>query len=211
VRRVIAVSVIFSVFIVFAASLFAAAPPQKKLSRDELRKKGLLCSFEVLPSETAIGDFDWNTNGYVAISQFRRYATNGKHSCQAVFSVPSDFMPAAQAAKVKSWEAGMTMSIDTLTRLKVTDWSMFRRFGVDVYSADEEERVFYIKFNDVNGREYIASKPVKNGRNRLEVMLKEVKAQRINTSNIISLTLYMDTKDYPSNVTLYIDNVRLIP
>lgn len=183
----------------------------KKTTKALLKEKGLLCSFEVIPSETTIGDFDWETNGFVKLEQFKKYATNGKHSAQAIFSVPADFMTTTKAAKVNQWIAGITLSISTLTKLRVTDWSKYKKFGVDIYVPDNKDRDFFIKLIDNYGNEYVASRQIKNGRNKLELVIDDVKAARINTSSIVILSLYLDTKSEEKDVILYIDNVRLIP
>ncbi len=183
----------------------------KKTTKALLKEKGLLCSFEATPSETEIGDFDWETNGFVKLEQFKKYATNGKHSAQAIFSIPADFLSTTQAARVDQWLAGITLSISTLTKLKVTDWSKYKKFGVDIYVPDEKERDFFIKFVDNYGKEYITTRQIKNGRNKLEVVLDEVKAARINTESIVLLSLYLNTAKEEKDVTLYIDNVRLTP
>ncbi|HRU38340.1 MAG TPA: hypothetical protein P5511_00580 [Candidatus Goldiibacteriota bacterium] len=197
--------------IIVSALLLLAGCAAKPETKQMLKERGLLCSFETLPSETAIGDFDWETNGYVKLEQFKKYASNGKFTAQAIFSVPTDFMPADKAAKVKSWISAMTLSISTLTRLKVTDWSKYKKFGVDVYVPDEAERKFYIKLLDSNGKEYVAERPVKNGRNKLEIILQEVKDSRVDTASIVSLSLFLDNKGVEKDVTLFIDNVRLMP
>jgi hypothetical protein len=190
--------------------LFAGcgAQPNKKAL---LKKQGLLCSFEIVPSETAIGEFDWETNGYVKLEQFKKYASNGKYTAQAVFSVAADFMPTTQAAKITSWISGMTMNINTLTKLKVTNWSEYKKFGVDVYVPDNTQRDLFIKFLDANGKEFIAIRPIKNGRNKLEVIIQEVKDARVDTTAILSLSLYLENKGVLKDVTLFIDNVRLMP
>ena len=176
-----------------------------------LKKQGLLCSFEVVPSETAIGDFDWETNGYVKLEQFKKYATQGKYSAQAIFSVPVDFMTTTKAAKVTTWISAMTMDINTLTKLKVTNWSEYKKFGVDVYVPDNVERDIHIKFLDANGKEFNYIKRLTNGKNKLEVVIQDIKDARVDTSVILSLSLYLDNKGVDKDVTLYIDNVRLMP
>jgi len=194
-----------------AALLLLAGCAAKPETKAMLKERGLLCSFETIPSETAIGDFDWETSGYVKLEQFKKYASNGKFTAQAIFSVPSDFMPADKAAKVKSWVSAMTLSISTLTRLKVTDWSKYKKFGVDVYVPDESERQFYIKLLDSYGKEYTTARAIKNGRNKLEIAIQEVKDLRVDTSSIVSLSLYLDNKGVEKDITLFIDNVRLMP
>jgi hypothetical protein len=192
-------------------TLLFTACGAKESKKAQLKKQGLLCSFETVPSETAIGDFDWETNGYVKLEQFKKYASNGKYTAQASFSVPADFMTTTKAAKVQNWISAMSLNINTLTRLKVTNWSEYKKFGVDVYVPDNTQRDIFIKLLDANGKEYIAKKPLINGRNKLEVIIQEVKDARIDTTAILSLSLYLDNKGVEKDVTLFIDNVRLMP
>lgn len=184
-----------------------AQPGKKAL----LKKQGLLCSFETLPSDTAIGDFDWETNGYVKLEQIKKYATNGKFSAQVIFTVPADFMTTTKAARVTTWIAGMTMDINTLTQLKVTDWSEYKKFDVDVYVPDNTQRNLYIQLLDAGGNKYVTLRPVNNGRNKLEVVIQDVKDTRVDVSNIVSLSFYLDNKGIDKDVTLFFDNVRLTP
>lgn len=204
----ILIVIFVSFFLVFAGC------GAKKTTKALLKEKGLLCSFEVIPSETSIGDFDWETNGYVKLEQFKKYATNGKHSAQAIFSIPADFLPTTpttKATKVNEWIAGITLSISTLTKLKVTDWSKYKKFAVDIYVPDNKERDFFIKLIDNYGKQYITSRQIKNGRNKLEIVIDEVKTARINTASIVTLSLYLNTTNEEKDVILYIDNVRLTP
>ncbi len=195
---------IFYLLIFFISIYSFATPKMRKI-------EGIINNFEILPSDKDIGDFDLETNGYVKLEQFKKYATKGKFSCQATFSIPADFMTTTEAAKVNTWISAITMSINTLTRLKITDWSIFKKFAVDVYVPDNSSRDFYIKLVDSAGKEFIALRPIKAGRNKLEILLEEVKNARIDLSNIVSFSLYLDTKNEPKDVILYIDYIRLIP
>ena len=199
---------IFIIVFLILVLLVGTGAANKKKSR---KLMGEINSFETLPSDTKMGDFDWHTNGYVKLEQFKKYATKGKYSCQAMFSVPADFLSTTKAAKVTTWISGMTMSIDTLTKLKVTDWSLYKKFAVDIYIPDNKTRDFYIKIIDMSGKEHLSLRPLKSGRNKLEVLLEDVKTARIDLANIVSFSLYMDTKDEEKDVTLFIDNVRLVP
>lgn len=200
------------ILIIAAVSIILLAGCGAKINKKALLKKqGLLCSFETVASETAIGDFSWETYDYVRLEQIKKYASNGKYTAQAIFSVPADFKTTTQAAKVTSWISAMTLSINTLTPLKVTNWSEYKKFGVDIYVPDSIQRDFFIKLLDANGKEYIAMRPVKNGRNKLEINIQDIKDTRIDTGNIVSLSLYLDNKGVDKDVILYIDNVRLTP
>jgi len=105
----------------------------------------------------------------------------------------------------------MIISIDTLTKLKVTDWSQYKKLGLDVFNSEDKNYDFYIKINDAAGREYLALRPVKKDKNKLEIVIEDIINKRIDVSNIVSVTLYLDTKAEPQDVVLYLDNLRLMP
>ncbi len=202
----------FLALVVSTLILFTGcANKQKKLTKTELKAQGIISSFEVLPSETKIGDFDWDTNGYVQLEQFNKYKTKGKFAVKAIFSIPSDFLTEEQLKDVKAWISSMTMGINTLTKLTKTDWSLYKNFNVDVYSQDDKTRNFYIKFTDVNGKEYLAMRPVQKSKNKIKIPLDDVKAKRIDLANITSISFYLDTIKEEKDVTLFIDYARLTP
>ncbi|MCE5299416.1 MAG: hypothetical protein LLG37_00880 [Spirochaetia bacterium] len=175
------------------------------------KKLGMINSFEVIPSETAIGDFDLVTNGYVNLEQIKKFSSNGKFSAKATFSIPADFLTTTQAAKTQTWIAGVSMGINTLTPLKVTDWTIFKKFAVDVYNTEQTSPDMFIKIIDQHGKEFLAQFPVKQGRNKFEILLEDAKTARIDTSAVVSFTLYLDTKGQSKDVVLYLDNIRLVP
>jgi hypothetical protein len=168
-------------------------------------------SFETTASDVSIGDYDVETNGYVNLEQMKKYATKGKFSAKATFSVPVDFLSTTQAAKTTTWISSMTMSIKSLTPLKVTDWTGYKKFALDVYVPDQVVPDLFIKIVDASGKEYLAQRPLKNGRNKIEVLLDEVYTARLDLTNITSFSLYMDTKGQPKDIILYIDYIRLNP
>lgn len=182
-----------------------------KLTKSELKARGLLCSFEKTQSDTTLGEFLWETYGYVKLEQFKKHATKGKFSAKTTFSVPADFLTERELKKTASWISPIIISINTLTKLKVTDWSQYKKLGVDIYNNEEKKYDFYIKLNDAAGREYLALRPVVKGKNKLEIVIEDVVNKRIDISNIVSVTLYLDTKAETQDVVLYIDNLRLIP
>jgi hypothetical protein len=178
--------------------------------KKERKAAGLINSFEVLPSELSIGDYDLETNGYVKLEQIKKYSSQGKFSAKATFSVPVDFLTTTQAARVDTWISAVTMGINTLTKLKVTEWQYYKKFAVDIYVADQTAPDVFIKLVDMSGNEYLTQRPLKNGRNKLEIVLDDVKNSRVNTSAITSFSIYMDTKTQPKDVVLYLDNIRLV-
>ncbi|HPI02828.1 MAG TPA: hypothetical protein PLB12_08450 [Candidatus Goldiibacteriota bacterium] len=197
--------------LIFSFFISTMAGAATKLSKAELKARGLLCSFEKTQSDTALGDFLWETYGYVKLEQFKKHATKGKFSAKATFSVPADFLTERELKKTASWISPMVISIDTLTKLKVTDWSQYKKMGVDIFNNEEKNYDFYVKINDASGREYLALRPVKKGKNKLELIVEDITGKRIDVSNIVSVTLYLDTKAEAQDVVLYIDNLRLMP
>ena len=202
------IAVVVLIFSLAAVQLFAASKSQIKTN---LTEKGLICSFETLPSETSLGDFDWNTNGYVLLEQFKKYATKGKHSCMATFLIPAEFKTSEKTKKIAQWHSAMDISIETITKLKITDWTKYKTFRVDIYTKDETPRNFYIKFFDAAGREYLVKNELKKGRNKLKVKLQDLKTARIDLGGIVTVSLYLDMAKEEKNVVLYVDSVRIQP
>ena len=198
---------LFCVLALISLLVFTGCGPDVKKMR---KAASLINSFEVLPSELSIGDFDLDTNGYVNLEQMKKYASQGKFSAKATFSVPADFLTTTQAAKAKTWISAVTMGINTLSKLKNTEWNWYKKFGVDVYVLEQSAPDVFIKIVDMYGNEYLTQRQLKNGRNKLEVVLEEVKATRVNTSAITSFSIYMDTAGQPKDITVYLDNIRLV-
>jgi len=200
-----------TVILMLCAAMALTGCGNTKVSKAELKRLGLINSFEKTASEISIGDFSVETGGYVSLEQFKKHSTNGKFSAKAVFTVPKDFLSEAEIKKITEWNAGVTININTLSKLKVTDWTPYKKFGIDVYSDNDKEYALYLKLHDAQGREYVASMPVKKGKNKLEFMLDAVKAARIDVTSMVSFTVYLNTKDEPSDITLFLDNIRLVP
>jgi hypothetical protein len=202
------ISSIVTVMLLFSSLLFiTGCGPDVKAQR---KAAGLLNSFETTASDSAIGDFELETNGYVSLEQIKKYSSQGKFSAKATFSVPVDFLTTTQAARSKdSWVDSVTMGINTLTPLKVTDWSVYKKFDIDVYVADPQAPDLTITLVDAHGNQYTASRPLKNGRNKLELLVDDVKTARVDVAAITSFSLSMDTKNQPKDVVIYLDNIRL--
>ncbi len=198
---------LFCVLILCSLPFIAGCGPDVKAMR---KAAALINSFETLPSELSIGDFDLDTNGYVNLEQIKKYSSQGKFSAKATFSVPVDFLTTTQAARAKTWIASVTMGINTLSKLKNTTWQYYKKFAVDIYVADQTSPDVFIKIVDMSGNEYLTQRPLKNGRNKLEIVLDDVKNTRVNTSAITSFSIYMDTVAQPKDVVLYLDNIRLV-
>ncbi|MFP4466352.1 MAG: hypothetical protein ACLFP1_04810 [Candidatus Goldiibacteriota bacterium] len=202
---------VFLLLLISILMISTGCANKKKPTRKELRESGIINSFEKLPSETEIGDFALETNGYVELSQSRKNRSNGRYSAKAVFSTPAAFVPESELKNIKTWESPITQNINTLTELEKTDWSPYRVFLADVFSEEEKTRDFYVNFVDSQGKEYTTAHTIEQGRNRIEVPLEEVSKNRVDLSNIVSLSLYLDTKDEPEDVILYIDYIRILP
>jgi hypothetical protein len=198
---------LFCVLALISLLVFSGCGPDVKKQR---KAAALINSFETLPSELSIGDFDLDTNGYVQLEQIKKYASQGKFSAKATFSVPVDFLTTTQAAKAKTWISAVTMGINTLSALKNTEWNWYKKFAVDVYVLEQSAPDVFIKIVDQYGNQYLAQRQLKNGRNKLEVVLEEVKAARLNLNAITSFSIYMDTIGQAKDVTVYLDNIRLV-
>jgi hypothetical protein len=102
------------------------------------------------------------------------------------------------------------MGINTLTKLKNTEWQYYKKFAVDIFVTDQQAPDVFLKIVDMYGNEYLTQRQLKNGRNKLEVVLEDVKVSRVDTSAITSFSIYMDTATQPKDVVIYLDNIRLV-
>jgi hypothetical protein len=188
-------------------------------------KTKVLCSFEKIPDPSAsrqvydlveslkkpdlpVDDYGWATSGYVEIEPFNKYATQGKTSAKVRFTVPADFKKADKKPKV--WEAGMTLSTETPTKLDTTDWSAFKLLAVDVYNTEDTEYQARLRVVDAYGNVTETAQLIKpKGKSYMYMEVTRLAEARLAIRDIKLLTLYMDTVNLPKDPVLYFDNVRL--
>jgi hypothetical protein len=186
-------------------------------------KTVVLCSFEKVPDPSVsrqvydlvealkkpdlpVDDYGWSTSGYVAMEPFPKYATQGKFTAQAKFTVPGDF----KKVKPKTWEAGMTLSTDTPTKLAVTDWSPYKLLVVDVYNAEDKEYQAFLRFSDSAGNLTETASLIRaKNKSYMLIEVTRLAEARLNTKDLKALTIYLNTVDQPAAPVLYFDNVRL--
>jgi hypothetical protein len=158
--------------------------------------------------ELPVDDYSWITSGYVSLEPFKKYATQGKLSAKARFTVPSDFKKAGQ--QPKTWEAGMTLSTESPTKLGTTDWGAFKFLAVDVYNPDDKEYQGYLRVIDSHSALTQTAGLIKaKGKSVLFMEVTRLAEARLDVHDIKALTLYLDTADQPVDPVLYLDNVRL--
>jgi hypothetical protein len=190
-------------------------------------KTVLLCGFENLPEPGMSGqpldppvslkkpayegdDYGWATGGYVELQPWPKFATQGKYSARARFTVPSDFKSLSQTARLTSWEAGMTLTRDTATKLSTTDWSPYAILAVDFYNPDPKEYQAFLRVTDSHSNVTETAGLVKaSGKSTVAMALTQVAEARLDPHDIKILEIYLDTLKEASDPVLYLDNVRL--
>jgi len=158
--------------------------------------------------ELPVDDYAWETSGYVSLEPFNKYATQGKTSAKARFTIPGDFKKPGQ--KPKTWEAGMTLSTDSPTKLPATDWAAFKFLAIDVYNTENTEYQGYLRVIDSHSNLTQTAGLIKaKGKSTLFMEVTRLAEARLDVHDLKALTLYLDTVDQASDPVLYLDNVRL--
>ncbi len=158
--------------------------------------------------ELPVDDYSWITSGYVSLEPFNKYATQGKLAAKARFTVPADFQKPGQ--QPKTWEAAMTLSTESPTKLEATDWAGFKFLAVDVFNPDNREYQGYLRVTDAHSAVTQTAGLIKaKGKSVLFMEVTRLAEARLDVHDIKALTLYLDTADQPADPVLYLDNVRL--
>lgn len=185
----------------------------------------LLCGFENIPNPDAVSldplthfqypnnpanDYLWDTSNYVVLEPFLKFATQGKYCAKARFTVPGDLKAANQGQKPKSWEAGMTLSTESGTKLSVTDWSPYKNLSLDIYNPEDKEYPVYLRVGDIHSKVTVTAGLIRpKGKSSVGIPVTRLAEAWLDTKDIKFLTLYLDTADLTVDPVLYIDNVKL--
>jgi hypothetical protein len=167
-------------------------------------------------------DFRWLTSGYASMEPVTKdeakAAKNkpfykffqGKTAARVRFSVPADYRTPDPDHKPKSWETGMTLSTDSYTPLKTTDWSGFGYLAMSVYNPGEKDQRLHIRFADsaANVTESSTIIPA-GGACTAEFNLGILSDARLNTHDMRALTLYLDTANESKDIVLVFDNIGI--
>ncbi len=199
------------------------------MARAAVTKIALLCGFENQPQSgvqnldpisvlshplTAPNDYAWNTGGYASLTPFKKYATQGRTCAEVRFTTPLDFLsPGDKNHPLPStWEAGMTLSTDSATKLPVTDWSPYAELEVDVYNPGEEQYQPFLKVTDAYSHVTETAGYIKpKSKSVVSIPMSLLSQARLDLTNIQALTFYLNTARDTTDPVLYIDNVRLVP
>jgi hypothetical protein len=167
-------------------------------------------------------DFRWITSGYASMDPVTKdeakAAKNkpfykffqGKTAAKVRFSVPSDYKVITPDNKPKSWETGMTLSTDSYTPLKTTDWSAFKYLAMSVYNPGEKDQRLHVRYADsaANVTETSTVIPA-GGPCTVEFNLDQLSEARLNSKDMRALTLFLDTADEKKDIVLVFDNIGI--
>jgi len=155
----------------------------------------------------------WDTGGYVNVGVSEDHATQGRYSLRAEFLLPADLGTPTGTA----WLASMTLPSPARgpgAELPITDWTPFKSFRLDAWSAATGAVAFHIGIVDIRGFSYDTMRTVAPGTaTTFEVSLAEPRGARLDLAQVASLTLGAETVGLPARPVLYLDNLRfeLIP
>ena len=188
-------------------------------------KTVLLCGFENRPNPEAnsldplshfkypvsqANDYLWETSDYVILEPFNKLASQGRWCAKARFTVPGDLKVVTPDKKPKSWEAGMTLSTESGTKLSTTDWSPYHALTIDIYNPADKEYQAYLRVGDIHSKITATAALLKpNGRTVIGIAVTQLAEAWLDSKDIKFLTLYLDTADLTVDPVLYVDNVLL--
>ncbi len=166
-------------------------------------------------------DFDVSTSGYAALSPLDKAAARaakdkdlyhfikGKSAGKLRFTVPGDYRKKDDDKFPKVWESGMTLSIDSHTPLKATDWAKFQYFDVPVFNPGPLTQTVQIRFNDSASGVTLSSALAPLGESVLEFPLQILSDARLNPADLKAVTLFIDTAAQDKDPVLIFDEIGL--
>jgi hypothetical protein len=167
-------------------------------------------------------DFFWQTSGWAELTPYPREQARqardrelysffkGKAGAKVRFTVPGDYKIINETNRPKVWESGITLSIDSQTPLKITDWSGFETFSLDVFNREDKDLELFIRFIDSNSKEIVMSSVVgAKTQGTIQLPLSRLVDKRINVADLKQFSLFLNTAALEQGPYLFIDNVQL--
>jgi hypothetical protein len=166
-------------------------------------------------------DFRWNTSGYASMEPVSKdeakAAKNkpfykffqGKTAARVRFTVPSDYKKSGETQSA-SWETGLSLATDSYTQLPVTDWSPYHYLAFSVYNPGTQDQKLFVRFSDASSHVTLTAAVAPAGQpSILEFDLTQLSDARLDTKDMRSFTLYLDTAGQSKDPVLVLDNVQL--
>jgi hypothetical protein len=166
-------------------------------------------------------DFDVSTSGYATLSPVDKAAARaakdkplykfitGKSAGKLRFTVPGDYRKKGDEAFPKTWESGMTLSIDSRTPLSATDWAQFQYLAVPVFNPGPLAQTVQVRFNDSSSGMTQTSAIAPLGESVLEFPLQLLSDARLNPADLKALTIFIDTAGQDKDPVLIFDEIGL--
>jgi hypothetical protein len=167
-------------------------------------------------------DFRWSTSGYALMEPFSKDEARaeknkplykfiqGQTAAKVRFTVPGDYNVITADNKPKSWETGMTLATDSYTPLKTTDWSSFRYLAMSVYNPGEKDQRLHFRFADSAADTTETSTLIPaGGACTAEIDLNLLSDARLNSKDMRSMTLFLDTADQSKDPILLFDDIGI--
>jgi hypothetical protein len=166
-------------------------------------------------------DFDVSTSGYATLSPLDKAAARaakdkplykfitGQSAGKVRFTVPGDYKKKGAENFPKTWESGLTLSIDSHTPLSATDWAQFQYLAVPVFNPGPLSQTVMVRFNDSSSGVTVTSAIAPVGEAVLEFPLAILSEARLNPADLKGLTIYLDTVGQDKDPVLIFDEIGL--
>jgi len=166
-------------------------------------------------------DFDLATSGYATLSPLTKDQARaakdkplykfiqGKTAAQVRFSVPTDYKKKDDERFPITWETGFSLSTESHTPLRQTDWSNYRFLDFRAYNPGPQPQVLHIRYNDAMASSTATAVTLPLGESEVELGLDQLAAARLNPADIRGFTLYLDTAGQSVDPVIDFDQLAL--
>jgi len=166
-------------------------------------------------------DFDLATAGYATLSPLTKDQARaakdkplykfiqGKTAAQVRFSVPTDYKKKDDERFPITWETGFSLSTESHTPLRQTDWSNYRFLDFRAYNPGPQPQVLHIRYNDAMASSTATAVTLPLGESEVELGLDQLAAARLNPADIRGFTLYLDTAGLAVDPVIDFDQLAL--
>jgi hypothetical protein len=219
--------IILAATVMGACSSKAGAPPSVILNGFERVPDPALAKRQFDPAEALKKpsypdhDFDVSTSGYATLTSLDKAAARaakdkplykfitGLSAGKVRFTVPGDYKKKGAENFPKVWESGLTLSIDSHTPLKATDWAQFQYLAVPVFNPGPLSQTVMVRFNDSSSGVTVTSAIAPVGEAVLEFPLAILAEARLDPADLKGLTIFLDTASQDKDPVLIFDEIGL--
>lgn len=132
----------------------------------------------------------------------------GRSAVKVRFSVPADYL-SKSAPRPASWESGFSLSTETHTRLKATDWSSYRYLSLRAYNPGTKPLALRVRFTDATTSLTVSAASLPPGESAVDFDLNQLREARLKLNDVRGLAFLLDTAGLAKDPYLLFDDISL--